>query len=319
MPPDWVLQTGALPTTRAFCVGATKRRCSRRDLLLQRSPLAWPLRDLAGYETACGQCEIHVRTGQMTPREWSRLLGDLQMDVRREGSHGLALRTSWPSLRLKQGDRVEPADHLLDWASLYTQQPEWVTFWRPSREGPIRHRNPLFDEALGTSVDQSYAIDTMHSWCLGIYQQWVLGAMWQMFEGPIFAAAEAGGRRRSMEERYKKNMQHLNSHLIAWYRSFSEEHPEVNITRVHDFNLDHLGGEPSKAQLRCKAHETVGLLRYLEAHLPEWEARIANGTSWTRGARSLLRMWTLLETAEGTVAERIQQANPNKPTISEGN
>ena len=86
---------------------------------------------------------------------------------------GLGLCTDWPALGLRKGDRIEPCPTLLDWQSLYRIQPDTLLFWHRAEEGGVRHRNPLFSCELGTSLDCSYAPDTMHTWCLGIFHHFL--------------------------------------------------------------------------------------------------------------------------------------------------
>ena len=136
------------------------------EKLRMHGPLPWNLRDSDDYEQACRSCEIKVRTADLPDAEWKKLLDDLEVDIRKDGARGLALKRAWPRLRLKKGDRLEPCMALTDWNRVFTcRKPEEVVFWRRALEGAARRRNPLFSKELGTTLSQACTIDTMHAWC----------------------------------------------------------------------------------------------------------------------------------------------------------
>ena len=101
-------------------------------------------------------------------------------------------------------------------------------------------------------------------------------------------------------------MQGLSKHLTTWYRHFEEQHPEILLTKVHDFSMDHI-----KTTLRAKAHETLGLLRFLADQLPGWQAHIHNGEKWAQAAKYLLKLWVSIEKMPVVVPESSQEARVN--------
>ena len=278
-----------------------------KDKLAAREPMPWPLRTADGYDQACEDCEIQVPIGQLSREEWAKFTSCLENDLRKDGSRGLALTQPWPPLGLRKGDRVEPCPAMPDWQMLYKEKPESMLFWRPMDETSVRHRNPLFSEGLGTSIDQAYSVDVMHAWCLGIFQQFVVHALWQVLEGELFDTS--GGVKGAKENKLQKAVVKLNSRLSTWYKEFSSKHPLVVLTRVQDFGLSRLGTS-TKPVLHCKAHETLGLVRYLADVLPGWQEKIANGAAWAKGARRLLRMWSLVSESPVDVPEATQKARP---------
>ena len=157
-----------------------------RQNLTHNAQGASPLRTEQGYDEACSGCEIQVPTDALSPEQWAALLDSLSMDLRKEGSKGLSLTRAWPTLGLRKGDRFEPSAAALDWQMLYAKKPALMTFWRTSSEGAVRHRNPMFAGELGSTLVQSYVVDTMHVWCLGLFQQYVCNAMWKVIESSIF-------------------------------------------------------------------------------------------------------------------------------------
>eukprot|EP00969_Alexandrium_andersonii_P263012 11626552-Alexandrium_andersonii.AAC.1 len=76
-----------------------------------------------------------------------------------------------PEWRLAVGDRLEPCEALPDVGALEdVQVPIKILFWRPSAETKARHRNPIFDDVLGTTLC-TLAVDTLHTLNLGVFQE----------------------------------------------------------------------------------------------------------------------------------------------------
>ena len=105
-----------------------------------------------------------------------------------------------PALGLKKHDRLEPWTGLQDIGDEFDQlqptaaRPVRVCFWRRSEETATRHRSPLLDTGLHTSVN-SLTIDILHTWFLGIHPRFLGWVWWRMLEGNLFrlrvASAEA--------------------------------------------------------------------------------------------------------------------------------
>ena len=109
------------------------------------TPVQFPyhLNDHRDWELACTRCEIKV---VVTADVHKLLVPLLQYDKRPHGSRGLALRQSLPVVGLLAGDRLEPSESLPD-VGLFTALsnfPITCTFWRPSNETMVQHRNPIF-------------------------------------------------------------------------------------------------------------------------------------------------------------------------------
>ena len=290
-----------------FLCSCTRHTMFDRDLLKQHRPSPWPASDSAGYDAACTACEIVVNTGALSDEKWKALKKSLDMDVRKDGRRGMALKAAWPDLGLKKGDRVEPSDDVPDWQLLQERKPERMTFWRQSKETAARHRNPLFSEELGTHLTQAFTADVMHTWCLGLHQQYVAAALWAVVASSVFVPITG----RSKEEHDKKSMHELRKHLTNWYRRFASNEPKVVLTKVHDLSLDHIG-TAAKPLLRCKAHETLGLLRFLADQLPGWQETVKDGQVWAEAGKYLLRMWLLLDQAPVIVPDHTQEAEFGK-------
>ena len=287
-------------------------RCSRanmydRELLHQRA-MPWPARDHADYETACGACEIEVQTGRLSEKKWKELKGSLEMDSRKDASkgRGFFLNRAWPEYGLKKGDRFEPSPSVPDYALLSERQPESMTFWRRSKETSVRHRNPVFSASLGTDLPTAFTVDTMHTWCLGLHAQYVAAALWAVVDTAMFHSPVPQGN-ASREDHHHKAMLALRQELTAWYKQLARKQPETIVTKVHDLSLEHIGSM-NKPELKCKAHETLGLLMFLEAKMPAWKVNLEHGEAWADAAKYLLRLWTLLEASPTVIPQNTQEA-----------
>ena len=279
----------------------------REALTKHDAGLAWPLRTAAGYEADCRRCEVFLDVTTMSELEWEDVKSALVMDVRKEGVKGLALNRAFPRFGLKRGDRVEPSMHLMDWQTLYKRKPQGLLFWRQSAETSVRRRNPLFQESLHTHVTSSFAIDVMHSWCLGIFQQFVVAVLWKVLDSNLFPVQSRPGPGK--EDKRKKCLKLVVKDLLSWYKSFRQEHPETALTPVNDLTLEMLGGSETKQILKCKAHETLGLLRYLVSRLPQWKDELDDGPLWDKAALRLLRLWTNLDKCDVVLTEFQQEAD----------
>ena len=239
-----------------FLCRCTNDTMLEAPLLTQREPLPWVKRTFKGYQNACDSCEILIHPSRMPPHEWTEIKDQLLQDTRaKSGSHGLTLQASFPQHGLQVGDRVEPSQFLMDWASIYVSTPEAVVFWRPSAETSVRHRNPLFDSSLGVTLTAAFTPDLMHTWCLGIQQKFLGAILWHILKSDIFEVQGAGSR-KGMEDRANKRMQLLSAHLTTWYANFKKSNPDVLVTRIQDMNLESLG-PATKPSLRAKAHENT--------------------------------------------------------------
>ena len=281
------------------------------EKLSQRNPEGWKPRDPDSYETSCKQCEIEVQGHQLSEKAWVSLRDGLSMDVRYQGSRGLSLQRDFPSLHLRKGDRLDATPELMDWNSIYKSRPGKMVFWRCSAEGAVRHRNPLICKELGTTMDQIYVIDVMHCWALGIHQFFLGLAFWKILEGGVLAKNPSA----SKEARIAQGMKELNRRLTAWYVDFQARHPDVVLTRAHELTIETLGTKPGSAQLKLKAHETLGVLRFAAETFPKWSSQYENGKEWASGAKMLMRMWTILDSSDVFLNEEQEKANPIKLQI----
>eukprot|EP00959_Pyramimonas_sp_CCMP1952_P472546 9500217-Pyramimonas_sp.AAC.1 len=153
----------------------------------------WAARAHGDYEAACKRCEVHVDLN--TPADLAELNSRLRW-MRPGGgkkqksnlaARGIGTEVTVAGTRLLPGDRLEPSAIVGDIGNITRLvTPCRVTFWRQrvSQNGypmdPINHRNPLFNDTLGTSPARSLAVDIMHAAHLGVMQKWVSAAAWRI-------------------------------------------------------------------------------------------------------------------------------------------
>ena len=106
----------------------------------------------------------HAGRVQTNTQMWLHILRGAS---RIQGPRGRALDADIPALGLKKHDRLEPWTGLQDIGDEFDQlQPTGgtslvrVCFWRRSEETATRHRSPLLDTVLHTSVN-SLTIDIL--------------------------------------------------------------------------------------------------------------------------------------------------------------
>ena len=161
---------------------------------------------------------------------------------------------------------------------LQKKAPTEVLFWRKRNETVIEtlvlSRNPLLKPELGMDLPSCVALDLLHTFCLGIHQQFVAHGLWACIRQrtvpglPLLQAA-----------RDEANMEFLKYLYFAWLRTAKLR---FTVTPLVDLGLDILGiaGSPS---LRAKAHETLTLLRWLREFPPDLEHQLREGAAWALG------------------------------------
>eukprot|EP00971_Amphidinium_carterae_P031284 616104-Amphidinium_carterae.1 len=247
---------------------------------LQHKNCSRPLKRDKTYEEECSACQILVDA--LTPEVWM-LIQSALTNSRQFG--GRVLSMDLPGQHLKKNDRLEPAPWFIDvWD---TVMPPKVLFWRTGNP-PLnpKHRNPLLSYALGTTLVQAATLDVMHTWALGIYQNMLHVALWQLIDSNCYGE----GTRPS-------NAAAMGKDLREFYKSFDQTHPGVSLTKCNDFSMDHnLGGTPERNKFRAKAAETLGLMRFAIYALAKFQGSpgFENGPLLLQATDSLLQMYTCL-------------------------
>ncbi len=86
-----------------------------------------------------------------------------------------------------------------------------AVFWRTSRGSVRKHRNPIFDPAVGVTLE-SLVVDMLHCIFLGILQRFISFAWWSMVERNALQVSAS-----NEEELLSLTVHRLREELFAWY------------------------------------------------------------------------------------------------------
>ena len=245
---------------------------------------AWPLKGWKGYCDACSTCEQVLNDPSTELMTKVRKL--LRSDHRGGGSQGLTMTASLAHGVLLKGDRVEPVDGGVgDWQQLYEESPlTKLCFWRVKKETMTKHRNPLFDSAIGTDIWNIMAVDCMHTWFLGIMQQFLAALLWELIKCNISKSTSSAA-----ENRHQENMAELNRQLQSFYKLTEKRNPENKLSKM-ELRMEMIGKQESP-ELSAKAAETMGLLQFMGFLLPTLGGQWSRAETWTEAAKNLWKLW----------------------------
>ena len=193
-------------------------------------PFRWTLKTWENYCRACSDCELALENPS------AKVWGSMQRKMVSMHKSGRVLATDVPGTDLRKGDRFEPVpDGLWDWQDLQGERfAGKIGFWRSKMQGMAKHRNPLFDKALGSDAWSIIAIDSMHTWCLGIHQHFLAGLLWSILGSNLLA-----GKGVTQEDRHHHSMAELNKRLLVFYKAF-EQREGYQLSRL-ELRLEILG------------------------------------------------------------------------------
>ena len=171
-----------------------------------------------------------------------------------------------------------------------------VVFWRCSNESVSRHRNPLFDIALGITVDGTMTVDFLHCLHLGVFQHYCKIVVWMLLESAIWSSTAT-----NQDERHEVAVLCLRSELGLWYDARKRTHPGEDLTVLHDLTVKMLGTKDAPA-LKMSGAETWGFLMFLVDGLEKHGAALGVEARRLREAGLLLiRFMTILATGGATL------------------
>ena len=217
----------------------------------------------ADYKLACDTCELKRSLSQA---QWTMVKNSLDYFKARDGPRGRALVADLPALGLRRHDRLEPDLHMQDTASFDSPAgfPLDVTFWRRSLETRARHRVPLFDDALGVSID-TICVDALHCLYLGPAMDWCCAVLWSLIDQNVFQVPGP------LDQRVQVTVLRIKSDLWGFYKRWQAAHPGQDLTRLEDLTPGMLGSNTAR-KLATKAMETKQLMPFclelLQAHGP---------------------------------------------------
>ena len=232
---------------------------------------------VGAYERACARCEIWVVLSRMTHAAIARALA-YDKRTGTNSSKGLALTEDVPSLGLRRGDRLEPWHSCPDVSAVFSmdQFPAPLLFWRPSCETVARHRNPIFDDSLGTDLSTTATIDSLHAVYLGVMKDFCCQAIWWVLLAGLWSPLG------TLEEVVETTVVTFKHELHAFYRRYHAQHFDMaKLTEVHDVTQKMLGSNTDR-KLKTKGAETWGVLLFLE------ELFSANGRAAALGPETVM-------------------------------
>ena len=221
--------------------------------------MPWRLNAAADYFSACSRSEHLV---VLSPASHAKLLDLLESDKRLAGNHGRCLTADFAELNLRSGDRLEPSVFLRDPSKLedISSFPAPVMFWRVSEETSARHRNPLFDDTLGTSPAATLTVDVLHTIHLGVMHSFSRYLVHWMLSNGMW------GRHPTAEETIEAGSVVLKVELKVFYRQRHRQYPAENLTRV-SFSRKVIGDRAGNNVLRTKGAQTWGFFLFLLCRL----------------------------------------------------
>eukprot|EP00971_Amphidinium_carterae_P331487 6465055-Amphidinium_carterae.2 len=224
-------------------------------------------------------------------------------DHRRDnGKGGLTMKQAMPELGLKKGDKFEPSQHCLDWATFMdAEEPPQhpLVFWRPSYITSTKHRCILYKLFNGGFHDV-VALDVLHTWCLGTFAQFSVHALWQILDKSKLT--ELGTK--SKVDRHIANMLEVNK-LIAQFHGELRKAKGEKFTRVPFLTVEKLGCQ-EQPLLHLKAAQTLTLLRFLNAYMPDC-VDMPNQSLWIEAGAALLQIWDLFGDAPMVVPAHVME------------
>ena len=153
------------------------------EMGIDESP--WPDFHIADYNDCCMASEVSVFVRAAL---FHSIKQALWYDRRQPGNFGRCVRWDIAGSPLIEGDRLEPSLVLVDVDKFESIDPRVLairlTFWRKVQTR-VKHRNPLFGEALGVTPD-ILVVDSLHALNLGTLKRFAQELVWQMFWNQVW-------------------------------------------------------------------------------------------------------------------------------------
>ena len=242
---------------------------------------------MADYRAACERCE-QWRVIE-TQGVYLKLRAVLFYDKRATGARGLCLKEDLPDLRLLKGDRVEPCEDVPDIGMLehLEEFPARVLFWRPSAETLARHKNPLFNDAIGFTPYRCVGVDWLHTLSLGIFQTWCSATLHELFRVDAWQTLSA-----NEAARVRMSTQRLSAELELWTAAQGDNR---NLTKIRPLQQDDFGTH-LHPKFPLKGGETNTFLEFMvSVALPRSQGPLGElGGPLLRAGRDLLRILSLI-------------------------
>lgn len=261
---DWaeIAHTLGFPTWATLDTPCPMCFCSLRNAYTTRGlsvlDFPWRKKTFADYERACEDSEIIV--DPLSDVLWRKILASLTYTVRNDLVRSRTLAVDIPEAGLLKGDRLEPSCTVMDTGRGFSQaNPRKCVFWR-ARPGQItHHRNPLFAQETGVTLERSLVVDYLHSQSLGVIKYFLAWLLWKLLDANAWAAQDTAA-----EARLETSVQRMKGELFKFYERESKS--GRNHTRVQDLTSKMVGGSEDQPRLRLHGSEMNGIL-FFAGHL----------------------------------------------------
>jgi len=235
--------------------------------------LPWPTKTHRMYLAGCNRAE-HVVA--LNAALWKRIRALLV--YHRPDTMGRSLGGDIPEASLLRGDRLEPCADCPDIGEgLDTTMPLLVMFWRPLPGASTYHRNPLFNDRIGTGIDRVLVQDFLHALSLGAFETFNAACTWKLFSANVFGVHESTAHAALVT-----NTVRLRADIFAFYTretSAGREH-----CHIQDLTPGMLGSA-NDPRMALHAAEQNGYSFYL-GHLLTLK-HIPNHAQWQQAQRAM--------------------------------
>ena len=187
-----------------LCFASVRDWAYARGLSVEDFPFTLKL-----WRDYCVACEAAEHVVHLSNSQWRFLRSSLILDSR----YGRILSVDVPELGLKKWDRLEPSDSVPDVVKSFdSSNPIVATFWRSSDECGVKHRNPIFDIALGTSPSDVLHPDWLHVFSLGLVRSYNGWVVWALVERNAWGVQDTTRPGKLISSTVK-----LRAELFKWY------------------------------------------------------------------------------------------------------
>lgn len=265
-----------------FCTATAVNMHDYAGLSASSYPDKWAPKTWESYCDACAASETVLN---LSDKQWRTLRAALVFDASKGGR---VLTQPLPQLGLLKGDRLEPCPTVLDIGKGFDHaNPGRAVMWRFRQTGATRHRNPLFDDALGITPSRVMGVDWLHAFSLGILRPMSGALIWTLVASDAWGAWRAG--QTTIDGRLRYSIKKMTAELFQWYR---EEGQQGRVwPRVQNLTPG-MVGTANSATLKIQGSEHNAFLHFEVALIAKyWDVLGADKARlWRDLVRSLLEV-----------------------------
>ena len=201
---------------------------------------------------------------------------------------GRCVRQEYPPFDLRANDRLEPSRQMAG-VMQFERLIEFlyiVLFWRCLEHPVVLRGHPLLSAEMGASIDE-FSVDVLHALHLGIFQDWILRALWLSVD---FDLLDAG--RKAKSQILTETLSRIRRMLSAWYPIYEKKLGGNKDTRVGSV-FNNLIGSDGEALLGLR-HGSVSPSQRSAARargrigLAEHVAAVAHGGAEVRATATVV-------------------------------